>query len=92
MCLPLHLTPEDAQSYERLGNEATASLREEKFERYQDLQKAQQRVGSFIAKFLHDQSGPVDDIYPTLPSDIGSAVLIGRTVQKFLRGVENHPV
>ncbi len=35
-----------------------------------------------------DPSGRVNDIYPTLPSDIGRAVLIGRTVQKFLRGVE----
>lgn len=86
------LTPEDAQTYERLGNEASAALHEGNFEFYQDLQEAQQRAGSFIAKFLHDPSGPVDDIYPTLPYDIESAVLIGRTVQNFLRRVKNHPV
>ncbi len=86
------LTPEDVSTYNRLGTQASAALHEEKFELYQDLQNAQQRLGTFIAKFLHDPSGPVNDIYPTLPSDIGSAVLIGRTVQTFLRGLENQTV
>ncbi|MGA1834257.1 hypothetical protein [Rhizobium wenxiniae] len=83
------LTPEDAHRYERLGSEASAALREEEFERYRDLQDAQQRIGTFMAKFLHDPAGPVDDIYPTLSSDVGNAILIGRIVQTFLRGSEN---
>ncbi|WP_284775417.1 hypothetical protein [Agrobacterium sp. lyk4-40-TYG-31] len=82
-------TPEDATTYSRLGGEASAALHEQNYERYKVLQEAQQRVGTFIARFLHDPSGPVHDIYPTVSSDIGNAVLIGRLVQMFLRQPAN---
>jgi hypothetical protein len=79
------LTPEDVTTYNTLGDEASAALHAHDFERYRDLQTAQQRVGTFIAKFLHDPSGPVHDIYPTVSNDIGNAILIGRIAQTFLR-------
>lgn len=85
------LTPENVSTYNRLGSEASAALHDQKFERYQELQNAQQRVGMFMAKFLHDPAGPVHEIYPTLPTDIGCAVLIGRIVQTSLRATENPP-
>lgn len=79
------LTPDDVSTYNSLGDEASAALHKQDFQRYRDLQNAQQRIGTFIAKFLHDPLGPVHDIYPTVPSDIGNAILIGRIAQTFLR-------
>ena len=79
------LSPDDASEYRRLGELASSALRDQHFERYKELNDAQQRVGSFLPKFLHDPAGPVDDIYPTIPTDIGNAILIGRLVQTFIR-------
>lgn len=79
------LNPEDALEYNRLGELASSALRDQQFERYRELSDAQQRVGSFLPKFLHHPAGPVDDIYPTIPADLGNAILIGRIVQTFIR-------
>ncbi|MDC9813456.1 MULTISPECIES: hypothetical protein [Rhizobium] len=82
---PTALTPDDLREHEKLGDLASAALRNQEFECYRELHDAQQRIGSFIPKFLHDPKGQVDDIYPTIPSDIGNAILIGREVQTLLR-------
>lgn len=79
------LTPCEALEYERLGDLASSAVRAEQFERYTELIDAQRKVGSFLSKFLHDPAGPIDDIYPTIPSDLGNAILIGRIVQTFIR-------
>lgn len=78
-------SPDDTLEYERLGGLASTALRAEQFERYGELVDKQRKVGSFLAKFLHDPAGPIDDIYPTIPSDLGNAILIGRIVQTFIR-------
>jgi hypothetical protein len=78
-------TTDDTIKYERLGNLASSALREAQLERYNELNAAQWRLGTFLSKFLHDPSGPVDDIYPTIPTDLGNAILIGRIVQTFIR-------
>lgn len=82
---PASFTPVNTVEYERLGNLASLALREGQLERYKELQDAQWRVGSFLSKFLHDPSGPVDDIYPTIPTDLGNAILVGRIVHTFIR-------
>ncbi|NRP90469.1 hypothetical protein GFPCMMHI_06396 [Ensifer adhaerens] len=88
--MPLYVSsaafnPDDALEYRRLGELASSALGNQQFERYRELSDAQQRVGSFLPKFLHDPAGPVDDIYRTIPTDLGNAILIGRLVQTFIR-------
>lgn len=81
LCVPSAVfTPDVALDYERLAELASSALRDRQFEGYRELSDAQQRLGSFLPKFLHDPAGPVDDIYPTIPTDLGNAILIGRIV------------
>ncbi|MGH0328231.1 hypothetical protein [Sinorhizobium meliloti] len=83
------LTPADVAEQQRLSELASAALRLEQFDHYRELKEAENRLGTLIPKFLHDPDGPINDIYPTLPSDIGNAVKVGRHVQTFIR--ENLP-
>lgn len=79
------LTPDDVAEQRKLSELASSALHTQKFERYRELQEEEGRLGTFLPKFLHDPDGPIDDIYPTLPADIGNAVLVGRIVQTFIR-------
>ena len=79
------LTPADMIEFERYEDLISKALHAQEFETMATLRQKRDRIGSFLPKFLHDPSGPVTDIYPVLPEDIGQAVKIGRIAQTFLR-------
>ncbi|MDQ0391786.1 hypothetical protein [Labrys monachus] len=82
---PTALTPGDVAEFERLETLTSAALRAQEFEKLDGLREAKQRLGVLVPRFLHHPEGPVVDIFPTLPEDIGLAVKIGRIAQIFLR-------
>ncbi|CDX20093.1 conserved hypothetical protein [Mesorhizobium sp. ORS 3324] len=82
---PAALTPSDVAEYECLERLISGALHAQDFEKMKGLRKTQRRIGSLIPKFLHVPEGPVTDIYPVIPEDIGQVVKIGRIVQTFLR-------
>lgn len=81
---PAALTPEDIVEYESLETLISEALHAQEFEKVETLRERRRRLGTLVHKFLHDPGGPVIDIYPTVPQDIGQAVKIGRAMQTFL--------
>lgn len=82
---PAVYTPEDVAEGERYEQLMSAALRAQEFEKLSDLRAASRRIGTLAPVFLHDPGEKVMDIYPTVPTDIGQMVKIGRVVQTFLR-------
>lgn len=82
---PAALTPEDIVEDGRLEGLIAQAFDNRDFAKVEALRESQRRVGILIPRFLHDPEGPVLDIYPTVPQDIGQAVRVGRLVQEFLR-------
>lgn len=88
--MPLYVPPavytsEDVAEYERYEHLMSGALRAQEFEKLSDLRVASRRIGTLAPVFLHDPGEKVMDIYPTVPTDIGQMVKIGRVVQTFLR-------
>lgn len=82
---PAALTPEDTVEYRRLEGLIAQAFDSRDFAKVEALRESQRRVGILIPRFVHDPEGPVLDIYPTVPQDIGQVVRVGRLVQEFLR-------
>lgn len=79
------MTSDEIHEYEALEDQISNLLRMQEFEKHKALRKKQQRIGSFLPRFLHDPDGQVMNIYPTIPQDVGQTIKIGRIVQTFLR-------
>ncbi|WP_147272242.1 hypothetical protein [Phyllobacterium salinisoli] len=82
---PAALSPADVIEFERYEDLISKALHAQEFEKLEPLRERRSRIGSLVPKFLHDPDGPVMDIYPILPEDIGQVVKIGRIAQTFLR-------
>ncbi len=78
---PAALTPEDVRRYEEIEQAITIAWRQRQFNRLDELRDGQRRIGRLIPEFLHDPAEGTMPIFPTLPQDIGKAILIGRIVQ-----------
>ena len=88
--MPLYVPPagydhEAAEALQDLDQMISKALREQDFDKMQTLQRKRERVGVFIPVFLHDPGEETNDIYPTVPQDLGQMVKIGRICQSFLR-------
>lgn len=82
---PTALTPEDVQRYEEIEQAIMTARRQGQFDGLEELRDAQRRIGRLIPAFLHDPTEGAMPIFPTLPQDIGKAILIGKIVQAMVR-------
>lgn len=88
--IPLHVPPAalseaDAVEHRRLDRLSSEALARGEFERASKISEATWKVGSFLPYFVHDPTEALMPIFPTLPTDIGQAVRIGRIIHDFLR-------
>ncbi|ACM39546.1 MULTISPECIES: hypothetical protein [Rhizobium/Agrobacterium group] len=88
--MPLYVPPagydrEATETLRDLDQQISTALREQDFDKMHNLQRKRERVGIFVPIFVHDPGEEINDIYPTLPQDLGQMVKIGRISQTFLR-------
>ncbi|KQT04586.1 hypothetical protein ASG42_23340 [Rhizobium sp. Leaf391] len=82
---PAGYEPEAVEALRDLDQLISTALREQDFDTMRNLQRKRERIGIFIPIFAHDPGEEINDIYPTLPQDLGQMVKIGRIAQTFLR-------
>ncbi len=82
---PAGYEPEAVEALRDIDQLISTALREQDFDKMRDLQKKRERIGIFIPIFAHDPGEEINEIYPTLPQDLGQMVKIGRIAQTFLR-------
>ena len=78
-------TADDMAQHERLSARAFEAQQSGNFDEANTISTQTWAIGTFRAQFLHDPEGPILDIFPTLPGDIGKTIAIGRIVQSHLR-------
>ncbi|MGZ2454208.1 hypothetical protein ACVIRO_007025 [Rhizobium ruizarguesonis] len=82
---PAGYDPQAAKTLRNLDQLISTALREQDFDKMCNLQRKREQVGVFVPVFVHDPVEEMNDIYPTLPQDLGQMVKIGRVSQIFLR-------
>ncbi|WP_454744683.1 hypothetical protein [Ciceribacter selenitireducens] len=82
---PAGYDPKAADALRRLDQLISTALREQDFVEMRNLQRERERIGVFISIFVHAPDEEMNDIYPTIPQDLGQMVKIGRISQDFLR-------
>jgi hypothetical protein len=85
---PAALTAEEVDQHARLSARALEAQQRGDFEEANRITDRTWKIGTFRTQFLHDPEGPIMDIFPTLPADVGKSISIGRIVQTHLRSAQ----
>ena len=85
--MPLYVPPavlnaEQAARHEEIWQERADAIRKGDFDRAEKLAEEQSALGTFSPHFFHDPDKGGDPIYPTVPTDVGKLITIGRAINK----------
>jgi hypothetical protein len=82
---PAVLLPNDVNRYQAIEGEIGGAVRSLDFNSADRLRKEQEKLGKFLATFLHHPEEALIPFYPTVPQDLGYLVRISNSVRQFLQ-------
>lgn len=81
---PAALSSEEKDRYIELGEQIDEATKIQNFQKYDELNAEQDRLGTFMPYFLHHPDEDIIPIYPTVPQDIANLIKIVNHVHTFL--------
>lgn len=81
---PAILRPDEAKRYREIDTEIGQAIPRHEFERVDQLWLEQEKLGTFVPRFLHDPEEEFIPFYPTIPQDLAQLVRVSHVVREFL--------
>jgi hypothetical protein len=81
---PCGINSEQQIRYQELCDQFLIARNGLDFEQCDQLRRQREKIGTFVACFIHDFREPPIPIYPTVPQDIANLIKIGEHVRTFL--------